>query len=118
MRPVFATALFLVASPAAASSTMCAFYAPPGAPVPDLEFLGYEQLGGILIHGSGGPRSLPAGSYKAVELDQSARRIDLVYINPDDPSLPPSFTLKGSGGNTTLTVRGKTYTGKLDCGQW
>lgn len=118
MRLVLATALFLAASSASASSTMCMFYAPPGAPVPDLEFLGYDELGGILVPGNGGPRSLPAGSYKVAALDQNARRIDLIYTNPDDPSLPPSFTLRGAAANTVLTVRGKAYRGKLECGQW
>ncbi|MBO9881230.1 hypothetical protein [Xanthomonas sp. D-109] len=118
MRLVLVTALFLAAFSAEASSTMCAFYAPPGTPVPNLEFLGYDKIGGILIQDKNGPRSLPQGSYKVVALDQSASRIDLTYTNPGDPSLPPSFRLRGAGPDTTLTVRGKTYKGKLSCGAW
>ncbi|WP_162350365.1 hypothetical protein [Pseudoxanthomonas gei] len=94
------------------------FYAPPGSPVADLEFLGYEKLGGILIQGKGGPRSLPAQSYTVIDLDQFAKRIHLTYKNPGDPSLPPSFVLKGQDGYTRLTVQGKIYIGKLACGRW
>ena len=118
MRLIITAVLVLTAFPATATSTMCMFYAPPGAPVGDLEFLGYEELGGILIQAKGGPRSLPASSYKVLELDQRAKRVHLTYKNPNDPSLPPSFTLKGKDLNTRLTVQGKVYTGELACGRW
>jgi hypothetical protein len=118
MRLIVTAALMLTAFPAAASSTMCMFYAPPGAPVPDLEFLGYEELGGILIPDKGGPRRLPASSYRVLDLDQDARRIHLIYTNPDDPSLPPSFTLQSEDQHTSLTVLGDIHTGQFECGQW
>ena len=118
MRLIFTAVLMLTAFPVVATSTMCMFYAPPGAPVGDLEFLGYEEHGGILIQGKGGPRSLPARSYTVLDLDQRAKRIHLTYKNPGDPSLPPTFTLKGQDRNTRLTVQGKIYIGELACGCW
>ena len=118
MRLIVIAVLVLTVFPVAATSTMCMFYAPSDSPVPDLEFLGYEELGGILIQRKGGPRSLPAQSYTVLDLDQSAKRIHLTYKNPGDPSLPASFTLKGKGRDTRLTVHGKIYIGELACGHW
>lgn len=86
--------------------------------MPDLEFLGYDKIGGILIQDKNGPRNLPQGSYKVVALDQSASRIDLTYTDPGDPSLPPSFKLRGAGPDTTWTMRGRMYKGKLSCEAW
>lgn len=116
MRLIVTAVLVFTAFPIAATSTMCMFYAPSGAPVADIEFIGYEELGGILIQGKMGPRSLPARSYTVLDLDQRAKRIHLIYKNPSDPSLPPSFTLKGQDWYTRLTIQGKVYTGALACG--
>lgn len=110
--------LACAAIPAAASSTMCMFYAPSNAPVPDLEFLGYGELGGILVPGVGAPRTLAFGTYEVLELDPLARRIHLVYTNPGDPTLPPGFTLEGEGRKVRLVVAGDTYEGEFACGQW
>ncbi|WP_394001975.1 hypothetical protein ACF3M1_14995 [Luteimonas sp. WGS1318] len=118
MRCIAATALALAVWPVAASSTMCMFHAPDGAPVPDLEFLGYGELGGILIAGEDGPRSLASGTYALLALDPQARRIRLVYTNPGDPTLPPSFRLEGEGPRAQLVVAGDTYEGEFACGQW
>lgn len=60
MQLIVTAVLVLTAFPIAATSTMCMFYVPSGAPVADIEFIGYEELGGILIQGKMGPRSLPA----------------------------------------------------------
>lgn len=118
VRSAAGVALACVALPVAASSTMCMFYAPARAPVPDLEFLGYGELGGILVPGVGAPRRLAFGTYEVLELDPLDRRIHLVYTNPGDPTLPPGFTLQGEGRKVRLVVAGDTYEGEFACGQW
>lgn len=118
MRLLTAGLLLFATSSAAASSTMCMFDPSPAAPVPTLEFLGYERIGPVLVHGAGGPRSLPAGSWKVLAFDERSHQIDFVYTNPGNPSLPPSLTLKGQGRHTRLVVRGQTYTGEFRCGFW
>ena len=109
------SALLMFTTPVAASTTMCMFDPPSTAPIPTLEFLGYEKIGPVLIHVLEGPRSLPYRSWKVLEFDQLSRRIRFAYTNPGDPSLPPSFTLSGQGQHTQLTVGGKTYAGELRC---
>lgn len=118
IRSFTAIALACLAVPTVASSTMCMFYAPANAPVPDLEFLGYGELAGILVPGVGAPRTLAFGTYEVLELDPQVRRIRLVYTNPGDPTLPPSFRLEGEGRNARLIVAGDTYQGEFACGRW
>lgn len=118
MRLIAISLLALAVSPVSASGTVCMFYAPPDAPVPDLEFMGREKFGGILVLGQGGPRQLPSSTYELLQFDERVKRIHLVYTNPNDPSLPPSFALEGEGQQARLTVLGETYTGQFECGQW
>ncbi|WAH64769.1 hypothetical protein [Xanthomonas hortorum] len=110
-------ALFLVAAPATASSTMCTFTAPSGSPANDLEFLGYGEIQQILFHlpRSDGPKSLPSGSYQVIEFEEMTRTISLTYRNPGNPQLLPSFTLKGVGKNTLMGIVGKTIAGEFKC---
>ena len=62
-----------------------------------------------------GPRSRPAGSYEVLEFDERTSKINLVYRNPGDPSLPPSFTLEGAGSNVRMTIGKDRIVGKLHC---
>ncbi|TCZ80374.1 hypothetical protein EYQ95_24735 [Lysobacter sp. N42] len=94
------------------------FKAPPTAPIDSLEFLGNEKPGPILFQTSQGPRSLPYNSWRILDFDRRTGRIHLVYVNPGNPSFPPSFVLKGEGRHTRLVVGGQTYTGELACGLW
>ncbi|WP_147300613.1 hypothetical protein [Lysobacter silvisoli] len=116
MRLVIGGLLLLSSATAAATSTKCTFYPPATAPVPSVEFLGYERVGPVLIHGAGGPSTLPYKSWKVVTFDERSKAIHFVYTNPGDPALPPSFTVKGRGRHTQLLVGGQTYTGELSCG--
>ena len=118
MRIIAGGLVLLASTSAAASSTMCMFDPPPTAPIPTLEFLGYEEIGPILIHGAGGPRSLPHGSWEIVGFDERSERINLTYTNPGDPSLPPSFFLKGQGSHVQLIVGKESHTGEFKCGLW
>ncbi len=118
MRLVAGILLLLAASPAMPSSTLCMFESPPTAPVPTVEFLGYEEIGPVLIHDTTGPRRLPHGSWKLLHFDRQSVRVHFTYTNPEDASLPPSFTLQGQGRHTRLAVGGRTYMGTLECGLW
>jgi hypothetical protein len=96
---------------------MCTFHDPGGSSIHDLEFLGYGEIQQILFHvpGSDGPSSFPDGSYKVLEFDERARRIDLVYRNPGSSDFLPSFTLKGAGKNVHMLISGKKIVGELRC---
>jgi len=52
---------------------------------------------------------------KALEFDERARKVDLVYRNPDDPGLPPSFRLEGMGRKVLMSIGGKQRARELNC---
>jgi hypothetical protein len=114
-RVIFAAALAAAAIPASATSTMCMFEGSSGASSYSVEFIGYGEIAMIQMNLSGGPRSLPEGSYEVMEFDQRNGKIDLVYRNPGDPSLPPSFTLVGARDNVRMTIGKERIVGELNC---
>ena len=117
MKILLALVLILTATPAAATSTMCWFSVPGGSGDHDLEFLGYGEIAQILFHvpGQGYPSSLPGGSYEIHDFDRASARIHIVYRNPGDRRLFPSFTLKGSGSNVRMSVSNRQFVGELRC---
>lgn len=94
---------------------MCVFSALQGTPKYDIEFIGYDQVAMIQVHLPGGPRSFPAGSYELVEFDERTSKVHLVYRNPGDPTLPPSFTLKGAGKHVRMSIGENRVVGELNC---
>lgn len=115
MRLITCTLLLLACQSTWATSTMCIFDPPSTAPIPALEFLGYQEIGPVLIHDRKGPHSLPYGSWKVLDFDEHSARIHFVYLNPGDSSLPDSFTLEGQDRHTNLITGGHTYTGAFRC---
>jgi hypothetical protein len=103
-----------VAASASATSTICT-YDPGGRAGYALEFIGYGGIAMIQVNLPKGPRSLPGGSYKVLGFDERTRKIDLVYRNPGDPSLPPSFRLEGVGRNVLMSIGGNQLVGELNC---
>ena len=99
LRRLLPLLLAAVAGSASATSTMCT-YDPSDRTGYGLEFIGYGEIAMILVSLPKGPRSLPGGSYKVLEFDERTRKIDLVYRNPGDPSLPPSSGLKAWAGTS------------------
>lgn len=114
LRRLFPLLLAAVAAPASATSTMCR-YEPGDHAGYALEFIGYGEIAMILVSLPKGPRSLPGGSYKVLEFDERNRKVDLVYRNPGDPGLPPSFRLEGMGRNVLMSIGGKQLVGELNC---
>lgn len=114
LRRLFPLLLAAVTTSASATSTMCR-YDPGDRTGYELEFVGYGEIAMILVSLPKGPRSLPGGSYKVLEFDERARKIDLVYRNPGDPGLPPSFRLEGVGRNVLMSIDGKQLIGELNC---
>jgi hypothetical protein len=117
MKIPLALLLMFTATPVAATSTICRFSAPDGSGDYNLEFLGYGEIAQILFHvpGQGYPSSLPGGSYEIHDFDRAAARVHIVYRNPGDKQLFPSFTLKGSGNNVRMSVSDRQFVGKLRC---
>lgn len=118
MRVAFTLALLVASAPAAGTGTLCMFDPPADAPVPPLEFLGREEVGPVLVHEKERLRSLPRGSWRMLHFAAKSARIEMVYRNPGDASLPPSFVLSGQRGSTRLIVHGRPYVGTLRCGHW
>ena len=114
-RVIFALFLVAAAMPASATSTMCMFDGSNESSSYSIEFIGYGEIGGILMSLPEGPRSLPAGSYEVLEFDEQKSKINLAYRNPGDPSLPPSFTLEGVGNNVRMTIGEERIAGVLNC---
>jgi hypothetical protein len=114
LRRLFPLLLAAAATSASATSTMCTYNTsdPTGY---GLEFIGYTEIAMIMVRLPKGPRSLPGRSYKVLEFDERTRKIDLVYRNPGDPGLPPSFRLEGVGGNVLMSIGGKQLVGELNC---
>ena len=94
---------------------MCMFYGTNGSLHCHIEFIGYGQVAMIQFSSPQGPRSLPGGSYKVLKFDERARKVHLVYRNPGDPSLLPSFTLEGVGKKVRMSIAGQQIPGELDC---
>ncbi|MGY1459876.1 hypothetical protein ACW5F0_14725, partial [Luteimonas sp. A534] len=117
MKTLLAILLTLTATPVAATSTICRFSAPVDAGDYDLEFLGYGEIAQILFHvpGQGYPSSLPGDSYEIHDFDRSSARVHIVYRNPGDKRLFPSFTLKGSGNSVRMSVAGQEFVGEFRC---
>lgn len=114
LRRLLPILLAVVATSASATSTMCT-YNPGDRTGYGLEFIGYAEIAMILVSLPKGPRSLPGGSYKVLEFDERASKIDLVYRNPGDPRLPPSFRLQGAGRKVLMSIGEKQIVGELNC---
>ncbi len=117
IRRMFPFVLVAATPSAFASHMMCTFHS-AGDPEYALEFLGYERVQQILfdLPGQGGAGSLRGGAYELLQFDEQTRSIHLLYTTPGDSTLPPSFTLKGSGKDVRLSIGGKALAGEFNCG--
>lgn len=119
----FAAALMLLAllaQPVLASQTACIFSTGKTSQYYELEFLGYSDSTPMLVFSSttfrAGQRiALPAADYRLKQFSQKARSVSLQFHNPEDPALPPSFTLAGTGDQAWLTIGSARIQGVLTC---
>ena len=106
--------LAVASAPASATVTLC-FFSPYGPGGHRLEFTGHDELQTIESHDQA-PRTLDWKAYKVLEFDWKARKVHLVYRNPGNPRLLPSFTLKGTGRNTWMRIGERRVKGDFHCG--
>ena len=112
---ILPVSLVAAAIPAAATSTMCVFEGSSDSSSYNIEFIGYGKVSVIQMNLPAGPRNLPEGSYKVMQFDQRGGKIELEYRNPGDPSLPPSFALKGRRNDVRMTIGNERIMGTLSC---
>ncbi|MDP3817103.1 hypothetical protein [Pseudomonas sp.] len=110
--------LTLVAQPVLASQTACIFSTGKTSHYYELEFIGYSDTKPMLVFSSttfrAGQRTpLPPADLK--HFSQKARSVSLAFRNPEDPALPPSFTLAGTGDHAWLTIGSARLQGDLKC---
>jgi hypothetical protein len=54
-----------------------------------------------------------APDLKVKHFDYDAQRIEVEYVNPGDPSKPPSFHLSAKGKKGTVRFKGRSETGEF-----
>lgn len=99
-------------APAFADTMLCTF----SSANLDIEFAGDRDVRMVYVHMRAGPRALPARSYRLLAFDARTARIEFAFDNPGDPTLPSSFTLKGTGREVWIVIDGKRERGELRCG--
>lgn len=97
---------------ARADTTLCTF----SSANHDIEFAGDATVSRIYVQTKDGPRALPTHSYRILRFDARAARVELVFDNPGDATLPASFTLKASGRDAWITQGRDRERGELHCG--
>lgn len=105
----------VVATPAGATSTMCWFDAKHESVDFGLSFIGYGEISMVQADTREGPRYLLDGSAEVLDFDQGAGTIHVVYRNPGDPSLPPSFVLRSSNEGVAIEIDSAVIIGELHC---
>lgn len=113
--PLIGAAIFLVAIfailPVSATSAFGYFDEPF-----DIQFVGgtgTARFDGVVeVSMRQGPKRLPKSAYRLSGYAYG-RSLRLVYENPHDPALPPSFVLKATGKRAMLTIGGETYRGEF-----
>lgn len=112
--------LALVGPPAYASQVACTFSTGEAPHYYELEFIGYGDAQPIIVFSSTAVASgkrieLPPAHYSLQRFSPEARAVSLTFRNPDDPALPPSFGLHGTGGRAVLSIGSRRMTGDLAC---
>ena len=117
-----AVLLALASQPATASQTACTFEGGEAPQYYELEFVGYSDVNPMIVFSStafnSGKRiTLQSESYTLTRFSQKAAMVHLLFRNPGNSSLPPSFSLTGRGGKAQLTIGSTVINGSLKCGQ-
>lgn len=121
-RIAFVTLLLALAGhPAVASQTACTFEGGKAPQYYELEFIGYSDVNPMIVFsstvfGSGKRITLQPQSYSLTRFSQKAAMVHLVFRNPGNRALPPSFSLVGRGGKAQLTIGATVINGSLKCG--
>lgn len=117
LKSLFTLAVLLIATPVMASRTLCSFYPASDKWKLGIEFIGYDDESPMILFDLvQGPHSIPPTSYTLRDFNSKSRRVHLVYRNPGDPGMPPSFVLKGVGEKVVLTTVKSSAVGELRCG--
>lgn len=107
----------LVMPAALASGDLFSFSAEGDDEYFQLQLIGREDPGAIMLEWSSSPgsSSLPAKSY-TIEMDRPRKTLTVRYKNPGDVSAPPSFTLKVTGDKGTVDTDGHKLSGDANWG--
>ena len=119
----FASAVMLwavVAQPVFGSQTGCTFSTGDTPGYYEIEFIGYGDTMPVLVFsattfGAGKRITLRPADYTLHHFSQKDRRVGLEFRNPQNPALPPSFTLAGTGDHVWLTIGAIRTRGDLKC---
>ncbi len=100
-------------APASATVTLCTFstYTADGY---SLEFTGHGEIQTIESHDQS-PRMLEWRNYAVLDFDLESERIHLEHRNQWSPFFLPSFTLKGKGPFTWMTLGERHVPGEMNC---
>lgn len=110
---VLTTMLVASVTPAWATVTLCDF-SPYTADGYSIEFTGHGEIQTIESHDQS-PRMLEWRYYAVLDFDRDAERIHLEHRNQWSPFRLPSFTLKGAGPSTWMTIGNRHVLGELNC---
>lgn len=112
--------LACAAGPAAASQTLCTFWAGTPPDYHELEFIGYGDAAPLVVYSGsawrGGQRAPLSPPHLVLQrFKPRTGAVVLEFRNPGDPDLPPTLALRGVGGHARLSVDGKFVEGNLAC---
>jgi len=107
------------AEPAFGSQTACMFSTDEVPQYYEVEFIGYSDTEPMIVFrselDSGKGFTLHPENYTLRYLSQKARAVGLKFDNPEDSTMPPSFTLAGVDGRATLKIGPSVIEGDLRC---
>jgi hypothetical protein len=109
-----------LSQPALASQTLCVFSTDTSSDYYELEFIGNGDERPLIVFTStrfrpGERFTLSPENYTLKDFNEKARRVDLEFLNPGNPALPPSFGLVGNGGRAWLKTGSTITEGSFTC---
>ena len=104
----------LAVGPAGATTDLFSFFASENGEYYSLVLAGREDPGAVELAWHGLGRGALQGQAHRLEFDRERRRMSLEYVNPGDPSRPPSFRIVVTGETGVLEFGGRRIPGEAN----
>ena len=111
--PALALAMLCFASPSARATSSVSFESPHCSLLFEVGHVEEPVIASVQVFFAGRPSApwVRSPHLRVRRFDHAAQWIEIEYINPGDPAMPPSFQLFAHGRNGTIRFAGQSESG-------